>query len=242
METKEILEKLDNILELLGSFSPDQEQSKDIGTLMGALAKAQGSYKRLVPNERSAQGPYANLEAILVATREALSKNAIAFLQRTKLLDEGSGASLLRTYLCHESGQFTSTTVRTITGKTLRETGNALETHKRSEALNILGLAPSGCDPILFDDDGGEEEESKLVESIIKLEKPSSIDPNSVITKAQYNELMIALGNDELTAKSIMKLYKIETLADLPKEVYHEALAKIRRIKKAEEEYSRRKK
>jgi hypothetical protein len=53
---------------------------------------------------------------------------------------------------------------------------------------------------------------------------------------------MIALGNDELTAKSIMKLYKIETLADLPKEVYHEALAKIRRIKKAEEEYSRRKK
>jgi hypothetical protein len=219
-----------------------EEQSGEIGILMGALAKAQGSYKKLIPNEKSAQGKYANLEAILDATRESLSKNAIAFVQRVKLLDEGSGAALLRTFLCHESGQFTSSTTRVVTGKTDRATGNTLEIHKRLQAMMILGIAPSKNDPVAFDDDGGEQEEDQLVESIVKLERVTSVDPSSVITKSQYNELLIALADNELIAENIMKTYKIETLADLPKEVYHDALAKVRRIKKAEDEYSRRKK
>lgn len=244
MESEKVLEKLTRILDLLenGSKNYDLEQSPEIGILMGALAKAQGAYKKLIPNEKSARGKYANLEAILAATREALSKNSIAFIQRVKLLDEGSGAALLRTFLCHESGQFTSSTTRVFSGKTDRATGNTLEIHKRLQAMLILGIAPSENDPIAFDDDGGEQEEDQLVESIIKLEKPTSVDPNSVINKSQYNELLIALGDNELIAENIMKLYKIETLADLPKEIYHEALAKVRRIKKAEEEYARRKK
>jgi hypothetical protein len=129
-----------------------------------------------------------------------------------------------------------------VTGKTDRATGNTLEIHKRLQAMMILGIAPSKNDPVAFDDDGGEQEEDQLVESIVKLERVTSVDPSSVITKSQYNELLIALADNELIAENIMKTYKIETLADLPKEVYHDALAKVRRIKKAEDEYSRRKK
>lgn len=249
VELKILNDKLDKILALLESnFSNssfiDREQSEEIGILMGALANAQGSYKKLIPNEEYAGGKYANLDAILLATREALSKNKIAFLQRKRLLDEGSGAALLRTYLCHESGQFTSTTTRVFSGKTDRATGNTQEIHKRLEAMMILGIAPSEGDPIAFDDNGGEQEENQIVESIKAGEasRAKVADPNSVITKAQYNELVIALGNYDEIAENIMKLYKIETLADLPREVYHDALAKIRRIRKTAEDYENRKK
>ena len=72
---------------------------------MGAIAKAQGNYKRLIPNEDSSVGKFANLQAILDATRESLSANAVSFFQYIQLLDEGSGAALLHTVLGHDSGQ-----------------------------------------------------------------------------------------------------------------------------------------
>jgi hypothetical protein len=129
-------------------------------------------------------------------------------------------------------------------GKTDRATGNTQEIHKRLQALMILGIAPSEGDPIAFDDNGGEQEEDQIVESIKSGEASRSkvTDPNSVITKAQYNEIIISLGSYDEIAENIMKLYKIESLADLPREVYHDALAKIRRIKKTAEDYENRKK
>lgn len=237
-----VVEKINKILELLTVKNTFKEESQEVGLLMGALAKAQGSYKKLIPNEKSAKGPYANLEAILLATREALSKNAIAFTQNIRLLDEGSGAALLITSIYHDSGQYKSSLTRVFTGKTDRATGISQEIHKRLQAMMLLGIAPSKNDPIAYDDDGGEQEEDQLLNRIIKQEKETTVDPDTVINKAEYQQLIIALGNEELIAKDIMRIYKLETLADMPKEVYQDALAKVRRIKKNQDEYERSKK
>jgi hypothetical protein len=58
----ELLEKINRILELLEK-KPTQTppRSPEIGTLVGALSKAQGTYKRPIPNEEISSGKFANL-------------------------------------------------------------------------------------------------------------------------------------------------------------------------------------
>lgn len=236
-----VLEKLNKVIELLEKKSYDT-RSPEIGLLIAALSKAQGSYKRPTPNEEVATGKFANLQAILDAVKEPLANNGLGFYQYIDLLDEGSGAALLRTILGHESGQYISSSARVFTGKTDRATGNTYEIHKRLHALMILGIAPSDGDPVAFDDNGGEQDEEQVIQALKKPPRVKQVDPNAVVTKDRYNDLMIELDGYESVAESIMQTYKIDTLADLPNEVYHDALAKIRRIKRTAEDYERRKK
>src|SRR5690606_28259693 len=218
-------------------------RSAEINEIMGALAKAQGSYKKLIPNQDAPGGMFANLQAILEATRESLSKNGLGFFQFIELLDEGSGASLLKTTLGHQSGQYIASCARVITGKTERQTGNIYEIHKRLHALMILGIAPSKNDPIAFDDNGEILAEQHLIS---QLRKPDSlaketIDHTTVINKTQYEELLIELNGFEKIAKDIMEVYDLATLADLPASEYHRARAKILKIKRTQEDYLRKK-
>lgn len=217
-------------------------RSGEIDKHMGALAKAQGAYKPLISNENAPGGKFANLKAILDAVREALSANGLAFYQYIELLDEGSGAGLLKSVLGHESGQYISSCARVVTGKTDRQTGNIYEIHKRFHALMLLGIAPSDNDPLSFDDNGTELSDQSLVDRIRKPKEPKREvpDSNDVINNDQYSELMIELDGYDDIAKDIMEVYNISTIADLPRDEYHKAQAKIRRIKKTQEEYLRR--
>ncbi|HEY5267746.1 MAG TPA: hypothetical protein VII94_01275, partial [Candidatus Saccharimonadales bacterium] len=89
-------------------------RSVDINEIMGAIAKAQGSYKPLVANQDAPGGKFANLQAVLTAVRESLSMNGLGFFQFIELLDEGSGAALLKTTIGHESGQYISSCARVV--------------------------------------------------------------------------------------------------------------------------------
>jgi hypothetical protein len=218
-------------------------RSEEINEIMGSLSKAQGSYKPLKANQDAPGGKFANLQAILEAVRESLAKNGLGFFQFIELLDEGSGASLLKTTIGHESGQYISSCARVVVGKTDRKTGNIYEIHKRLHALMLLGIAPSDNDPIAFDDNGEMMAEEKLVSD---LRKPDSlqkeeVDHNEVVNKHQYEELLIELSGFDKIAKDIMEVYDIQTLADLPASEYHRARAKILKIKKTQEDYLRKK-
>ena len=213
---------------------------KDICLIMGALAKAQGTYKPLEPTQEGPFGLYANLADVLRAVRESLSKNGLAFYQHIELLDEGSGAALLHTVIGHESGQSISSTARVVSGKTDRDTGRSLEYHKRLHAVNLLGIAPSKNDPLLMDDDGVAQQEQIQVETIRKGKDRKNTDREETINKTQYDELLWELDGYEDLADDIMKNYAIATLADLPKSEYHTTVMKIRKIKKTAEEYERR--
>jgi len=213
-------------------------RSTEINHIAAALAKAQGSYKKLIPNQFYKGEKYANLEAILSSTREALSTNGIAFYQHDELLNEGAGATLLKTTLMHESGQWISSWARIIFGQTDKETGSAYEFRARLHALRILGVAPSDNDPLLFDDNG-EAQEEKLILNDIKKPRELLLKERAyrekTISDHQYKELLIELDGYDRLAGSILKKHGIETLADLPESAYHLVLGEIRRIKKLEE-------
>ena len=216
-------------------------RSEAINEIMGALSKAQGDYKPLVANQSVSGRKFANLQAILDAVRDALSTNGLGFFQFIELLDEGSGAALLKTTIGHESGQYISSCARVVAGKTDRQTGNIYEVHKRLHALMLLGIAPSDNDPIAFDDNGEMMAENHLVASLRKPDSPQKeeIDHNDVINAHQYSELLIELNGFEKIAKDIMETYDIRTLADLPATEYHKARSKILKIKRTQEEYMR---
>jgi hypothetical protein len=210
---------------------------------MQALAKAQGSYKKLIANEDSPSGKFANLQAILEATREALSANELAFYQNIELLEDGTGATLLHTNLGHGSGQWISSTARVVVGKIDRQNGNSIEFYKRAHACAILGVAPSTTDPELFDDNGEQQFEHQTVEGLKK--SPDGKLPKEVreevISNDRYNTLMWELESFDDLAKDIMEKYSIESLADLPNSEYHRVFAQIKRIKTTHERYLNRK-
>lgn len=218
-------------------------RSDAINEIMGALSKAQGSYKKLIANQDTPGGKFANLQSILEAVRESLSKNGLGFFQFIELLDEGSGAAFLKTTLGHESGQYISSCARIVQGKTERQTGNIYEIHKRLHALMLLGIAPTSNDPIAFDDNGELMAEQHLVAQLRKPDSPKKeeVDRNDVINKTQYEELLIELDGFEKIAKDILEVYDISTLADLPISEYHRARAKILKIKRTQEDYMRKK-
>jgi hypothetical protein len=214
--------------------------SETVSKVYGALAKAQGSYKILIPNQDEAGGRFANLEAILKATREALSSNGLAFYQYIDLLDEGSGATLLKSMVCHESGEYVSSCARIVSQPTFRETFNAIECYRRLHALLLLGIAPSPLDPALKDDGGVEEFDKETLKAIRKPKEAKQRGQfGDVITNDQYELLMSELeGFDEIT-KSVHKFYGISTVADLPKSEFFITQARIRNLKKDHENYGK---
>lgn len=216
-----------------------QYRSTEINNIASAMAKAQGAYKPLRPNQIHKGEKYANLEAILAAVREPLSNNALAFFQHDELLDEGSGAAILKTTLMHESGQWISSWARIVSGKTDKETASIYEFRARLHAVRLLGIAPSAHDPLLYDDNGEMQAESVLIED---LSKPKEIRVREkgyreeVITNQQYNQLMITLKNHKRLLKNILEKHDIESLDELPASSFLNTLSEIHRIKQIEEE------
>lgn len=217
-------------------------RSDEVDKITGALAKAQGSYKVLIPNEDIPGGAFANLQAVLECSRESLSMNGLAFYQYVELLDEGNGASLLKTIISHESGQWVSTVARIVTGVTFRETFNCIEAYRRLHALLLLGIAPSPKDPLIKDDNGLEQQDRVILQNLRKPdEAPKKVSEFvDTISKDKYDELMFELEGYELITKGIQEFYRIGSLADLPKGEYYNVQARIRKLKKNHEEYVRK--
>ncbi len=203
------------------------------------MAKAQGSYKTLKPNQMYKGDKYANLEAILLAVREALSVNALAFFQHDELIDEGSGAAILKTTIMHESGQWISSWARIVSGKTDKETGTIYEFRARQHAVRLLGIAPSQNDPYLWDDNGEMQAEITLLDD---LSKPKEIRVREkgyreeTITNQQYNQLKTMLDGYARLAKDILDKHSIESLDELPERLFLKTVKEIHRIKQIDED------
>ncbi len=216
-------------------------RSDDIGTLMGALAKAQGTYKTPKANQKAPGGPYANLASILEAVKESLSQNEISFYQHVEYLEDGSGGMILETMLGHSSNQWISSHARIVKGKTDRATGNSLSNHKRIHGSMLLGIAPSDNDPIMFDDNFTESSMEQTLEDTRKPKSERVIDRNDVISTQRYQDLMIELDHYPEFVQSVLDTYNIETLADLPNEEYLGVRKEILNMKKADEEWRKKK-
>jgi len=217
-------------------------RSEYIDKFVEAFSKAQGGFKKLVPNEDAAGGKFANLSAILESVREALSINGLSFYQQVELLDAGEGSSLLKSVISHNSGQWISTVSRIVPGATFRETFNMIESYRRLSALLLLGIAPSSYDPVIRDDNGEEQLDKATLENLRKPDSKRTSEFVDTITSEQYKDLMSELDGYEEIAKGIQVFYKISSIADLPKSEYYTVQGKIRRLKKTHEDYVRVKK
>lgn len=218
-------------------------RSTEINIISEALAKAQGSYLPLVANQDGPHGKYANLAAVLDSARKALSENSLAFSQNIELKDEGSGQSILKTVLSHASGQWMSSTARIVPGKTFRETFNCVEAYRRLNALLLLGIAPHDNDPLIKDDNGYEQSNTVILESL-RTQNPNLVKPSEhadVISIAQYEDLMMELEGYEEIAKGIQNAYGISSISDLPKDQYYIVQNRVRTLKKDHEDWKRNK-
>lgn len=221
-------------------------RSAEINHLAGALAKAQGAYKKLIPNQTYKGEKFANLDAIFLATREALSNNGLCFSQIDDILDDGSGIVILKSLLIHESGQWLSSWSRIVPASTERDTARIYEGRSRRHAARLLGIAPSDNDPYLFDDNGESEAQQRLLEDLAKPKEEIAKERTGAIrtiSDRQYNELLIELRGYEMVAKQIMDKQGISTLADLPEDAYYMTKKYIATIKKElEDELARKRK
>lgn len=212
-------------------------RSEHINLLLSSLAIAQGTYKSPIPNEDSNRGMFANLGAILEAVKESLSTNGLSFFYHIELLDEGSGASLLWATLGHCSGQYMSSGSRIIQESTFIETWNNTEAYKRMHAYLLLGIAPTGTDPLFYDDNGVMQADRLRIKNIRENKPAPRSYMAEVISTDEYDDIMWELNDYPEIVKSLQKHYGLSSIADLPKSEYHPAKAQIRKIKKTHEEY-----
>lgn len=213
--------------------------SETLGDLAEALSQAQGAYKKLLPNEHTATSEYANLQAILDAVQPALKDNGLAFIQLTELKDDGHGAGLLWTWLSHKSGEYMKSAARLRDGGTDRSNDTRNQTLRRIQASLLLGIAPSKNDYGMIDDDGISHTDEVALDRLKKInvgDTPKAIK-HEVISKAQYDDIMIELTGYKDVAREIQEFYHIETIAELPINEYHATLQKIRKIKNTYKNY-----
>ena len=83
----------------------DDTMSPTIGKLAGALSKAQSEIHGAIKDSTNPffNSHYADLAAVIEASREPLSKNGLAVIQTNELSDSGV---VVVTTLVHESGEW----------------------------------------------------------------------------------------------------------------------------------------
>ena len=155
-------------------------KSESIGKLAEALSKAQGEYKSVEKNcvNPFFKSKYADLSSIIDATREALSKNGLSFIQ-TNRLSEG-GKLIIITTLMHISGEWVEGELAMTPVKADPQAGGSCLTYLRRYSLQqMLGVAAED------EDDGHEASEKGEKE---KEKKPDTSLPLSPITLIELIE------------------------------------------------------
>lgn len=167
------------------------ETSQTIGALAKALSAAQGQFK---PIKRESANPfykskYADLGAIIEATREALSKNGLAVSQLVSpgTVDGGNEHVNIETVLMHESGEWIKGTISLIPkADDPQSVGSALTYARRYSLSAILGVA---------------SEEDDDATAATQPEKPRQVsDPTAPATTPQMTAIQTLL-----TKAGIMK-------------------------------------
>jgi len=236
MEDKDlILQKLAEISSQLNDLKsarvnvPQPAKSDALNELSAALAKAQAE---MMVAGMNAENPYfkvkyADLAAIIKASRPALTKHNLAVIQQ--LLPNDDGQNILHTILLHASGQWIESRMRVVPPKNdIQTLGSYITYLKRYAYASLIGVVSSH-----EDDDG----EVAMVEARQIIAKGPSTKYNpkqesyDTISKDQLDELEYELQEYPDLADEIMDKMRLQSLADMPKSKYMVSLQRIREIK-----------
>lgn len=197
---------------------------KDLGELFGALAKAQMEMEMAKQDSTNPffKSNYADLAAVVKASRPYLAKNGLCVIQ--KVVPNGTG-QYLHTVLGHVSGQWVESKMLINPPKNdIQTIGSHITYLRRYCYAAMVGVVAAG-----EDDDG----ESSMVEE--RKKGPSPAKPVSGISKPQLEVLAGELDGHEEILESLLKGFKINKLSDLAASKYTNCIERIRQIKRAKE-------
>jgi hypothetical protein len=223
-----VLQQLFQQIESLKKPQPSPHRSAELQELFTALAKAQAEMQTA---ELSATNPffktrYADLAAIVRASRPALTKHGLSIIQQ--ILTHDDGHTLLHTMLCHNSGQWVESRVRIVPPKNDVQSMGSYITYLRRYSIAAL------CGIVSSDDDDGEIAMAPTRTPYTKTNASKYLS-SEAISAQQLQELETELAQHGDIITLIKDGLKIPTLADMPKEKYQASLNRIRTIKASRE-------
>ena len=200
-------------------YQIDALQSRQIGKIAEALAKAQGALKPLkagktVTVKMKTGGQYnykyADLADILQSAREALSKNGLAVAQTYEV----GVPCVLNTTLMHTSGEWlkSSLPVNISQGMGPQDVGSLMTYFRRYALSALIGIAADE------DDDG----KGAQVAATKPPQKPAAAKPDAKLITEPQCQLLYACcqkqGVSSETAKAFLKeKYKVGAAKDIKK-------------------------
>jgi ERF superfamily len=206
----------------------ESDQTNEIAT---ALSKAQGDFPGIYNNKSNPhfKSSYADIDTIFKAVRSPLAKNGLCITQQTQIT--GEGMTILTTRIRHSSGQWIETRARLMPPKNDAQSyASALTYMRRYQILSILGAAQSD------DDDDGE---AAMIE--VRDVKAKGVALNTkyyprdqageTITKEQLEELEYELAEYPDITEMILEGFRLQSIADMPKNKYMPAITRVREIK-----------
>ena len=213
------------------NYQNDPYQSAKTNEINSSIAAASLEFPKIVINRQNPylSSGYSDLHEILNKIRPVLGKNNLHLTQIKKQID---GRTLLVTRIWHSSGQWIESRVFITPSKnTIEAYGSNLNSMKRFEVMDMLGLTVSG-DP--YDDDGEADMETErdVVEVGSKLKTLYNVKKESyeTITADQYEELMLELDDHQDLVSEMLDQLNVKTLREIPKSRFKPTIDRVRRI------------
>lgn len=172
----------------------NQYVSTELNEIFSALSKAQGDIRVAVKDSSNPffKSKYANLQAVIEASRPALCKNGLAVAQQ---IISDDGQDYLVTMLCHSSGQWLSSKMRITPAKTdVQSLGSYITYLRRYSYAALIGVY-----------DGEEDDDGQS----------AIVSYNKKISPVLLENIRHLVGEDPTVRQAIYKQYNIKELADL---------------------------
>lgn len=223
---------------------PETTEIERVAALAAALAAAQGEFMPIEKNQTAIIKPkdtgkqsfsfrYADLEAIISATRPALSKNGIAVVQT---LHSNGEATFLTTRLIHKSGGSISSNLRLPMGvdkEDPKKTGAMIAFLRRYEYSAMLCVAADDdLDADADDGWGGGNDEGRPADRRPEPEPARSSD-NKAVTSAQVNWIkskLKALRVEPEVTMAMWKRYGCTSPDSVPADKFNDLKAELLRL------------
>lgn len=232
----EFFEKLEVYIQIrvtkaVAAVAVDPYRSESVVNLLDALSKAQGEYKHISFNRKDSyfEEEYADFDSIMMALRPTLSKYGLSIIQQQRITE--GGATMLHTIIGHESGEWTESRSRILPIKE-GPLGyvSELNLHKRHALMCLLGVSVAHDNA----DDNAYVAMQPIRTKVEKGTSPALSYENTsrdTITREQLEQIEYELAEYPDIAKMILDQWKLQALADMPKNKYDKAFRRVLEIK-----------
>lgn len=217
--------KVTTLLEKIDKIEKERKhQSEDVKDIIPALIKAQGEFGRVGAFNKGVYGKYATLSDIWDKVGDPLLKNDL-FLTQFEDVTFGHPPVLV-TRIYHKSGQWIESRHALRPKAELKDPtmdyGKQLTYFKRYALVGLLG--------VFVDRDMVEEEEQQYKQQEKPktshfMQKPDAILKEEAVT---INNALIGYPN---IRTALLKAYNINTVEDLPRQHFIEAMDRIKKIR-----------